>query len=115
MKAFVNSFKFALNGFYHLVKTERNFIIHLLAFLGAVVAGFYFKISLFDWLVVLVISALVLSLEMINSAIEKLCDLYSTENDIRIKIIKDIAAGAVLIASIFALVIAVIIFQKYFK
>lgn len=115
MKQFIRSFGFACNGVFQMLRTERNFKIQLLALLLVVAAGFYFQITSSEWLTILVISALVLSLEMINSGIEKMCDLYSTENDTRIKVIKDFAAGAVLIASIFALVIAVIIFQKYIK
>ena len=78
-------------------------------------AGFYFHVSANEWLVLLLISALVLALETINSAIEKLCDLYTKETHPQIKRIKDIAAGAVLISAIFALVIAIVIFKKYIQ
>jgi diacylglycerol kinase len=79
-----------------------------------VLAGFYFSITISEWLIILSISALVLTLEALNSAIEKVCDLYSTETDSRIKLIKDIAAGAVLISAIFAAIIGIIVFGKYF-
>lgn len=114
MKQFIRSFGFAIDGVFQMLKSERNFKIQLLALTSVVVAGFCFQITSTEWLVVLVISALVLTLEMVNSAIEKLCDLYSIEPNSKIKIIKDIAAGAVLIASIFAVIIAVVIFKKYF-
>lgn len=113
MKQFIRGFGFAIDGVFQMLKSERNFKIQLLAFIVVLIAGFYFGITPSEWLVVLVISALVLTLEMVNSAIEKVCDLYSTEQDIRIKSIKDIAAGAVLIASVFALIVAIVIFQKY--
>jgi diacylglycerol kinase len=51
----------------------------------------------------------------LNTSIEKLCDLYSTEENDKIKIIKDIAAGAVLVASLFAGIVGVLIFWKYIK
>jgi diacylglycerol kinase len=114
MKKFIRSFGFAFLGIFKLLRTERNFKIQFAAFIVALVVGFYFSITDFEWLLILLISALVLSLEALNSAIEKLCDLYSIENDKRIKLIKDVAAGAVLIAAIFAIVIAVVIFRKYF-
>ena len=114
MKKFIRSFGFAFLGIFKLLRTERNFKIQFAAFIVALAVGFYFSITDFEWLIILVISALVLSLEALNSAIEKLCDLYSIENDKRIKLIKDVAAGAVLIAAIFAIVIAVVIFRKYF-
>lgn len=78
-----------------------------------IVAGFFFKITEIEWLIVLLASALVLSLEALNSAIERVCDLYSEEKNLKIKVIKDISAGAVLIAAIFALAIGVIVFWKY--
>lgn len=92
---------------------ERNFKVHVLALIVVISAGFYFHITSNEWLIVLLISALVLALETINSAIEKLCDLYTKETHPQLKLIKDMAAGAVLIAAIFAVVIALIIFKKY--
>jgi diacylglycerol kinase len=114
MKKFIRSFGFAFSGIFHLLRTERNFAIQFSAMLLVVLAGFYFSIKVSEWLIILSISALILSLEAINSAIEKMCDLYSTENDARIKLIKDIAAAAVLISAIFATIIGVVIFGKYF-
>lgn len=115
MNKFFTSFKHAFNGISQLIKTERNFKIHLVCLVLVVSLGLYFKISSLEWLLIFLISALVLSLEAINSAIEKLCDLYSTEQNPKIKVIKDISAGAVLIAAIFAIFIGVAIFWKYFK
>jgi diacylglycerol kinase len=114
MKKFIHSFGFAFSGIFQLLRTERNFAIQFSAMLLVVLAGFYFSIKVSEWLIILSISALILSLEAINSAIEKMCDLYSTENDARIKLIKDIAAAAVLISAIFATIIGVVIFGKYF-
>ena len=113
MKNFIRSFGFAFSGIFKLLRSERNFAIQFLAMI-TVIAGFYFSITVSEWLTILCISALVLSLEALNSAIEKVCDLYSTEEDSRIKLIKDIAAGAVFISAIFAGVIGVIVFGKYF-
>jgi diacylglycerol kinase len=114
MKAFLRSFYFAFSGLKLLLLKERNFKIHLLALIVVIIGGLYFHITSIEWSIVLLVSALVISLEAINTAIEKLCDLYSSEPNEKIKLIKDIAASAVLIASIFALVIALFIFGKYF-
>ncbi len=114
MKKFIRSFGFAFSGIFQLLRTERNFAIQFSAMILVVLAGFYFSITISEWLIILSISALVLSLEALNSALEKVCDLYSTENDSRIKLIKDIAAGAVLISAIFAAIIGIIVFGKYF-
>ena len=114
MSAFFKSFVFAFRG----IGTgfgERNFRFHLLAFLTVLAAGLYFKIEKYEWLIILGISALVLSLELVKTAIERLCDLYSKEQDERIKRIKDLAAGAVLIAAILAAIIGLIIFTPYIQ
>jgi diacylglycerol kinase len=113
MKAFLRSFYFAFSGLKQLLLKERNFKIHLLALIVVIIGGLYFQITLIEWSIVLLVSALVISLEAINTAIEKLCDLYSSESNEKIKLIKDVAAAAVLIVSIFALVIACFIFGKY--
>lgn len=96
-----------------MVLRERNFRIHLLALALVIGAGIYFEITENEWLVIFIISAVVLSLEMINSALERLCDLFSPETNVAIGKIKDIAAGAVLIAALFAILIGIMIFWKY--
>jgi len=76
----------------------------------AIVAGVWFKISAFEWIVITFAIVLVLVLEIINSAIEKLADLISPGKSDTIRIVKDITAAAVLLAAIASLVIAAIIF-----
>jgi len=115
MQRFFRSVGFALNGLLHLIRHERNFQIHIVAFIGVLSLGLFFGISSLEWVVIFLISALVMGLEAINTAIEKLCDLYSTVANEHIKKIKDIAAGAVLIAAVFALCIAVVVFLPYVK
>lgn len=68
-----------------LIRHERNFQIHVVAFIGVLALGLFFGISSMEWVVVFLISALVIGLEAINTAIEHLCDLYSTEANERIK------------------------------
>ena len=113
MKAFFRGFGYAFAGIAVLLKTGLNFKIQLIAFCFVCFAGFYFNITSTEWLMIVGVSALVLSLEALNTSIEKLCDLYSTEQNNQIKTIKDIAAGAVLIASIFAAIVGLIIFSRY--
>jgi diacylglycerol kinase len=76
---------FALNGLLQLIRHERNFQIHVVAFISVLALGLFFGISSMEWVVVFLISALVIGLEAINTAIEHLCDLYSTEANERIK------------------------------
>ncbi len=109
MKNFLKGFLYAFHGIGFALK-ERNFKVQLFAFAVVVTAGLYYKIDSSEWIAIIGISALVLSLEMINTSIESLCNLYSTEFNQHIKLIKDLAAGAVLLASIFAVIIAMLIF-----
>jgi diacylglycerol kinase len=103
-------FNHAFNGIKSLLSSERNFRIQLLIFVFVILAGIFLKINLYEWLALLSISALVLSLEAFNSCIEKLCDLYSTAQDSRIKWIKDVSAAAVLISSIISVLVGGFIF-----
>ncbi len=113
MIKFFKGFGFAFAGIWQMLLHERNFKVHVLALLVVISAGFYYHITTQEWINILLVSALVLSLEAINTAIEKLCDMHTKEIHPQIKLIKDVAAGAVLIAAIFALVIAFLIFTKY--
>lgn len=106
-------FRDAFNGIGILIRSERNFQIHLVAFVLVMCAGVYFGITQGEFIVILLISALVFALEGMNTAIEKLCDEVTLERKESIRKIKDVAAGAVLIAAIFAVVVGVMIFWKY--
>jgi diacylglycerol kinase len=75
-----------------------------------IITGFLLKISNTEWLIVLAFIALVISLEMVNSCIESMCDFIQLDYHIEIKHIKDGSAAAVLVVSIFSLIAALIIF-----
>ncbi len=106
----IKSFSYAFNGLKHVMVNEHNFRIHLMAAVVAIVTGVWFKISASEWIAITLAIVLVLVLEIINSAIEKLADLISPGKNDTIKIVKDITAAAVLLAAIASLVIAAIIF-----
>ncbi|TAL45159.1 MAG: diacylglycerol kinase family protein [Chitinophagaceae bacterium] len=110
MKKFIYSVQFALQGIKQFFFRDRNGRIQTVIGIIAIILGFILSISSFQWLLVLFCIGIVISLEMINSAIERYCDLVTTDFHPGIKIIKDVAAGAVLVASIFSLVIGFIIF-----
>jgi diacylglycerol kinase len=113
-KKITNSFRSALRGLFSIVKKERNLKIHLIALGFVCIAGYYFSITKLEWLSIFTISALVISLEIINSSIEKLSDFSEPNYNEKIKIIKDTAASAVLVAAAFAIMIGGIIFLPYF-
>lgn len=108
--SFFKGFFYAGRGLLNAL-AERNFRFHLCAAATVIFFGakFYsFRTS--EWAVLLLTCAVVLSLECVNTALERLCDKVCPEQDELIKKCKDIAAGAVLIAAIFAVAIGVMLF-----
>lgn len=110
MKKFFKSVTFAAEGVKQFLFCDRNGKIQIVMGITAIALGFTVSLSSFQWLLVLFCIGLVISLEMINSAIERYCDLVTTDFHPGIKIIKDVAAGAVLVASVMSLIIGLIIF-----
>ena len=110
MIRFLKSTGYAFAGLKACLANEKNFRIQFVIGIMVVIAGLAFRIDSNEWLAVLVCMALVLALEMMNTAIEKLSDLYTTSVHLTIKIIKDVAAGAVLLASFASMICGFIIF-----
>ena len=110
MKKFLVSLRHGFNGIRYAVSSERNIKIQLAAFALVMAAGFGLDIPKLEMLAILGMSALVLSLELTNTAVEQLADRVSPEQDAQIRIVKDVVAGAVLVASLFAAVIGLLVF-----
>ena len=108
------SFQYSARGIVRVALTQRSFRIQLLIFVLTVIAGFIFHISNTEWLFIILISGMVLSLEMINTALESIIDLMIEEYRIHVRHIKDITAGAVLVSSLVALIGGLIIFIPHF-
>ena len=107
----IASLEFALTGIFTAFKEERNMRKHALSAILAIVAGFLFGISVTEWLFLLLSVSLVIAFEIMNSAIENVVDLASNYHfSMLAKNAKDMAAGAVLVVSGFALVTGLIIF-----
>lgn len=110
MKLFLKSFVYAAEGIKHCIMKERNFIVHCCLAVAVIVAGFLFHVSSTEWMIILINIGLVTGFEMFNSSIERLCNLVHPQHHPFVKIIKDVAAGAVLVVSLIALLCAAIIF-----
>lgn len=106
----VKSFGYALQGLKYCFYSEKNFRVQLCVAIIAFVGGLYFRISSNELLTILFCSALVLSLEMINTTIEKLSNEISQTINPVIKQVKDIAAGAVLLSAVISFIAGIIIF-----
>lgn len=106
----VNSFKYAFAGIISALTSEHNFRIHVLFACLTLLCSFVFNISMVEWIAVCGCIAFVITLELVNTAVEKLCDLVSKEKHPGIKKVKDIAAGAVLVAAMFSIITGTLIF-----
>jgi diacylglycerol kinase len=110
IQARLKSFVYAFEGIKAFFKYEPQALIHVIATSVVILASFYFKISANEWLAIIFAIGIVVISEMLNTAIEKLTDMVSPEINPKAKVVKDIAAGAVLVASMVASVIGLIIF-----
>lgn len=111
---FFKSFKYAWNGILYCFKTQANFRIHLVGFIFMLTSAFYFRFEKMEWIVCLMLSALVFFAELINTALESVVDLTTQEFSELAKVAKDSAAGAVLVLAVFAVVVwGIIVFGKF--
>lgn len=106
----IKSFGYSFNGIAAAVRTEQSMQIHLIAVAVVTIAGLKLEVSATEWIVLVTCFGVVISVELLNSAIEKLVDLVSPEFNTKAGLVKDIAAGAVMILAIAAGIIGCIIF-----
>lgn len=106
----LRSFRYAFAGLTRFFRTEHNAWIHLAAAAAGIVTGFLLKISSMEWIGVLFAIGLVCSAEAFNTCIEKMMDRLLPQQDETVKYVKDLAAGAVLIAAMVAAAIGIIVF-----
>lgn len=106
----LKSVGYAFKGMLVLIKTEASIKIQIFIAIVVTIAGFYFNISDTEWIVQIAMIGLVMSIEGVNTAIEYIADFIHPDYHPKIGLIKDIAAGAVFIASVVAVIIAMIIY-----
>ena len=109
-KSIIDSFRNAFKGLFYSFTIARNLIIDLGFLITVVLGGIFFNISYTEWLVCLVFIALVISLEMVNTAIEETVDLITKEYNELAKHAKDVSAGAVLFSAIVSFIVGCVIF-----
>ena len=110
LKRRLDSFKYAFKGVGELFRSQPNAKIHLVFAFLAILAGFYFQISLCEWCIIILCICAVLTAEALNTALEYLTDLVSPEYHVLAGKAKDVAAAAVLFTAIAALICGLIIF-----
>ncbi|HMK05359.1 MAG TPA: diacylglycerol kinase family protein [Ferruginibacter sp.] len=106
----IRSFGFAWDGLKMSFSTETNFRIHIFLAVVTFIFGIGLRISVLEWFVVVLCATAVLTAELFNTAIEKLCDIVEPEFHPGIKMIKDISAAAVLLSAIASSIIGLVIF-----
>ncbi len=102
VKKCLQSFYYASTGLFFVLKNENNFNYHFLAAIIVVILGFLLQLNPMEWIILVVLIGLVFLSEIFNTAIEKLVDLIHPDFQTKAGLVKDIAAGGVLMASIIA-------------
>lgn len=109
-RSIIRSFNNAVNGIIISVKTERNMLIHYMVALAVVTLSLFFDFTRTEFLILLFATSLVLIVEMINTALEKVIDMVTKDYHPLARLAKDISAGAVLIATVNALIVGYLLF-----
>ncbi len=109
-KKLIDSFRYAICGFKSAYKNEQNIKIHILIMIVVIIAGIILKINKIKWVICIMLFGMVISAELINTAIESLVDIAMPEINPKAKYIKDVAASYVMVIAISAAVIGIILF-----
>ena len=112
LKKFIKNIKAALRGLKSATQ-EQTFRIFCLVATLVIILMFWFRVSFYEKLILILVITVVMTLELINSQIERVLDIFQPNHDSRVKIIKDISAGAVLLACLGAAIIGLLIFLPY--
>jgi diacylglycerol kinase (ATP) len=111
-KSVLRSFAFAWEGLAFCFATQRHMRVHFAIMAFTLVGAWGLRVSQMDFLHLLMAMVLVLMAEMVNTAIEYTIDLYTTGYDPRAKVAKDVAAGAVLLAALYSIIVFVVVFAN---
>ena len=109
----IKSFGYAYAGILHAARENRNLRLHFLLGALALLLGIIFGLNRFEMIVIVVMTVMVISAEMINTSLEEMTDLITSEHRQEAKIAKDVAAGMVLVVSVGAAIIGAYIFVPY--
>ena len=108
--SFSESVEHAIDGIQYIANHERNFRIEIIFAIAVTFASFFLKVSLIEWCILILVIGMVLALEMVNTSIERCVDLVTKDYKELAKIAKDVAAGAVLVMSMFSVILGILIF-----
>tara|TARA_Y200000002_G_scaffold342182_1_gene313900 strand:+ start:596 stop:955 length:360 start_codon:yes stop_codon:yes gene_type:complete len=103
----------AIKGMFLLIKTEASIQSHLFIFSFFIFLGFYIDLDVNDWIKQILVFGFIISIEALNTGIEKICDFINPDHNKKIGFIKDVSAGAVSFAVIASLIAIVLIYYPY--
>ena len=115
IKKLFRSFHYAFRGVIHLLTDQQNARIHASAAILVGIVAYILNVSRIEATILFMAVIMVFAMEIMNTAIEKVCDLIDEKDNDKIRFIKDGMAGAVLIASVIAVVVAILIFLPYIR
>ncbi len=113
IKRLFKSFRYAVKGMIKTLREEQNLHIQSAAAIIVVAMGVYFGLSRLEWIALILVIGLVIIMEVVNSAIERVTDVLKPRLNTYVKEIKDIMAAAVMLASIIAVLVGLIVFTPY--
>jgi len=111
----IRSFSYALKGLAFVFRSELNARIHTAIAILVVVMGIVLGISRIEWIIIILCIGIVFAAEILNTSIERLVDIVSPQISEKAGIVKDIAAGAVLLSAVFSVITGFLIFIPYLK
>jgi undecaprenol kinase len=110
---FINSFKYSFDGLKYAYTHEQSMVVHIIITIFVIIAGVYFKISYMEWLLVLFLIGMIISMELMNTSIEATIDLVCPKYHPLAKIAKDTASASVFVLSVVAAAIGLIVFGPH--
>lgn len=110
---FFKSFKYSIEGLKYAYKYEQSMLIHVIATICVLLANIFFQVSGVEWLITLLAIGMVLSAELINSAIEAVVDLVTLEEHPLAKIAKDCSSAATFVLACMAALIGIVVYVPY--
>lgn len=112
-RTFVDSVKNCLDGINYVLANEKNFVREIILGICAILMSYFLQITRIEWIIVLLLINFVLIMELLNTALEKVVDLYTTKYNEIAKVVKDVASASVFLMSLFSAIIGFLIFMPY--
>lgn len=112
-RSLIKSFGFAFEGVWYAIKYNQNLRIHFVMAILVIIASIIFRVNAFEMGILGLMILLVISAEMINTAIEQMVDLITVEHRKEAKIAKDISAGMVLLTTIGSVIVGILVFAPH--